>query len=110
MDRKDSSYYQFDVAVAASCAEKKDKTSDDLQGSVHMIEDTVKLILHGTGIQARVLPIPYPAASKYPLLISFSNGCKRLLWYYPQMDVPTLAQELEGLMCDVVEQRSYVSA
>ena len=74
MDRKDSSYYQFAVAVAASCAEKKDKTSDGLQSSIHMIEDTVKLILHGSGIQARVIPIPYPAASKYPLLISFSKS------------------------------------
>ena len=110
MDRKDISYYQFAVAVAASCADKKEETSNDLQSSIRMIEDAVKLILHGTGIQTRVIPIPYPAASKYPLLISFSNGCKRLLWYYPQMDVPTLAQELEGLMCDVVEQWSYVSA
>ena len=108
MDRKDSSYYQFAVAVAASCAEGK--KNDDLQSGIQRIEETVKLILHGTGIQARVLPIPYPVASKYPLLISFSNGCKRLLWYYPQMDVPTLAEELEGLMCDVVEKRSYVSA
>ena len=109
MERTGSSYYQFAVAVAASCAEVKEEKKD-LQGSIRMIEDAIKLILHGTGIKASVIPIAYPAASKHPLLISLSNGCKRLLWYYPQMDVPDLAEALEDLLYDVVVELTCVSA
>lgn len=108
MERTDISYYQFAVAVAASCVDEKD--SRDLQSSIHLIEETMELLLYGTGITAHVIPIAYPAASKHPLLISFSNGFKRLLWYYPQMDVQSLAQELEGLLSDVIARMTDVSA
>ena len=45
-----------------------------------------------------------------PLIITLNDSVQRLLWFYPQMTIPELASELEGLLSDVTEQVLCVSA
>ena len=106
-----TSYIKFAVAVAANCSSfaAPNNPSTPEEAAEH-IEEILDLLYSGTGIVPKVTPLVYPSSSKMPLIISLNDDVQRLLWYYPQMTIPELANELEGLLSDVAEQVLCVSA
>lgn len=107
----ENSYIKFAVAVAANCSKHAapNTPSTPKQAAAH-IEEILDLLYSGTGIEPQVTPLVYPSSSKMPLIITLNDDVQRLLWYYPQMTIPELANELEGLLSDVAEQVLCVSA
>ena len=107
----ENSYIKFAVAVAANCSNYAvpNATNTPQQAAEH-IEEILDLLYHGTGIEPKVTPLVYPSSSKMPLIITLNDAVQRLLWYYPQMTIPELANELEGLLSDVSEQVLSISA
>lgn len=67
------------------------------------IKDVLQIAFSNTGYTFDVQPLAYPACSKIPLVITVNGDEQRLLWFYPQMPIATLAEELSSLMVDVPE-------
>lgn len=106
----ETSYIKFAVAVAANCSNFAAPNSPSTpQEAAEHIEEILNLLYSGTGIEPEVTPLVYPSSSKMPLIITLNDSVQRLLWFYPQMTIPELASELEGLLSDVTEQVLCVS-
>lgn len=107
----ETSYIKFAVAVAANCSNFAALNSPSTpQEAAEHIEEILNLLYSGTGLEPEVTPLVYPSSSKMPLIITLNDSVQRLLWFYPQMTIPELASELEGLLSDVTEQVLCVSA
>lgn len=90
------------VALACSrdygvCTEvSPDKAAARIQG-------VLEIAFSNTGYSFDVQPLTYPVCSKIPLVITVNNVFQRLLWFYPQMAISELAEELSSLMSDIPE-------
>ena len=107
----DMNYIKFAVAVAANCskyaAPNVASTPDE---AAEYIREILDVLYSGTSVTAQVMPLVYPRCSKIPLIISLDGAAQSLLWFYPQMTIPELANELEGLLLMMPEHVLSVSA
>lgn len=57
-----------------------------------------------------VTPLPYPPAHKIPLVIEIADAEPRLLWFYHSQDSEALAEEVCGLLGDLIPRQISTSA
>lgn len=94
----------FVLTVAIACS--RDYGTDQNVSpdrAAAQIQDVLEIAFSNTGYSFDVQPMAYPASSKIPLVITINDDVQRLLWFYPQMPIASLAEELCGLMCDIPE-------
>ena len=105
-----TNYFKFVIAVAINCSNTTcDQDMTPEQAATH-IGNVLELLFSDSGITAQVEPMTYPACSKIPLIITLNDAEQRLLWFYPNMTVSELAEELAGLLSDACECTLSVSA
>ena len=103
MKTNETSYFTFAVAVAVNCSSVDLSADATPEQAAAYVEDVLCVIFTNTGVSASVEPMAYPVTSKIPLIITLNDSVQRLLWFYPQMPIATLAEELSGLMSDIPE-------
>ena len=94
----------FALTVAIACSRDYGTVSDPTpEQAAEQIQNVLEIAFSNTGYSFDVQPLTYPVTSKIPLVITINDEIKRLLWFYPQMPIATLAEELSGLMSDIPE-------
>lgn len=82
------------------CSEESGQNSRD--ENAQFVQHILERVFDKSDLEVKVKPMAYPASSKRPLIISINGDMHRLLWYYPGMKALKLADELYGLLYDVV--------
>ncbi len=84
------------------------EASDDLYSILQHLKAVLDASFGSTGICVAVTPVPYPSCGKLPVLITLNQREHHLLWYYRNMSMPDLLDELYNLFFDVDLIPSYV--
>lgn len=101
MKNNGRNYFRCAAAVAITCLEDE-KPNLDMERSemAEYIQNVLEVLFYNADLHIRTWAMPYPKSSKTPILIEIPGQGIFLLWYSPQMDAYTLAEELEGLLYD----------
>lgn len=92
--------FKFAISVAAvCCSEDPGKTPNE---NAQFVQHILERVFDKSDLEVKVKPMAYPVSSKRPLIISINGDMHRLLWYSPGMKALKLADELYGLLYDVV--------
>jgi len=105
-----TNYFKFVIAVAINCSNSSCTQDMTPTQAAEHIDNVLSLLFSDSGISTHVEPMAYPTCSKIPLIITLNDAEQRLLWFYPQMSVSELAEELAGVLSDVFECSLSVSA
>lgn len=112
MTWNDKEYIHFLATVAITCC-RFERPVDCSDAS--LVADYINAVLHilfhkGKYTVFGVVPLAYPTANKVPLIIKINDVAPRLLWFYPSQDSDSLADEVCGLLGDLIPRHVSVSA
>ncbi len=112
MKNRNRSVFRIIIGVAVACMEEcRPKAGNATPELVcEYVADVLETVFSGTGIGVHVRPLAYPASSKIPVIIGLDGLGEMLYWYYPGSDAGSVAEELEGVLCEVAERAERVPA
>ena len=94
----------FILTVALACSRNYNTNKKLLPDeAAAQIKEVLEIAFSNTGYSFDVQALTYPICSKIPLVITVNDVLQRLLWFYPQMSITELAEELSSLMFDIPE-------
>lgn len=107
-----TNYLHFIFTVALACCEMNRPVDDNSRVQTAGYIKAVLEVAVGSKLResVEVSPLTYPPAGKTPLLIRISDSQPRLLWYYPNQSLEALADELAGLLGDLIPQPVSIPA
>jgi len=112
MTWNDKEYINFLATVAITCCrfERPSDCSDTIRVS-NYIKAVLQILFHcGKYTVLEVAPLAYPSANKVPLVIQIKDVEPRLLWFHPSQNDGILAEEVCGLLGDLIPRHVSVSA
>jgi len=107
-----TNYLHFIFTVALACCEmnRPADENDRVQIAKYIKAALEVAVGNDRRESVEVGPIAYPPASKTPLLIKIGDTDPRLLWYHPNLSLEELADELAGLLGDLIPRPVSIPA
>lgn len=113
MKEMDKKMFRYTAGVAIACMEddRPDRSGTISKEEVRdYLSGVLELIFSPAGVAVNVEPLSYPSSSKFPVIIRLKDlGC-RLLWFYPDMPMNALADEITGVLCDIAPDAANIPA
>lgn len=107
----DKEYNRFLATVAICCCSfERPADCSDANCVASYLHAVLKTMFYDESTAVSVTPLVYPQANKVPLVIEIADAEPRLLWFHPSQDNEALAEEVCGLLEDLIPQQVSTSA